>query len=66
MFGGFGFNSLCPAPSIPSADEKTRRLSEPRRSLREGGVSFGGSERRLDAQDEAGHGRFLLVRFLFT
>jgi hypothetical protein len=44
MFGGFGFNSLCPAPSIPSADEKTRRLSEPRHSLREGGVSFGASD----------------------
>jgi len=41
LFLGFWINSLCPAPSIIEAGGKKRAdLSEPRRSLGEGGASF--------------------------
>ena len=55
--------ALCPALSIDGADGKKRAdcLSPPTG----GGVSAC-SGRNDDAQDKAGHGRFLLLRFLLT
>jgi len=60
---GLGCNSLCPAPSIgDAAGKKHANLFESRRSeAKAGRVSAG---RVDDAQDQAGHGRLLLVRFL--
>jgi len=55
------FISLCPAPSIGDAEGNKRAdCLTPRKSGRVSACSA----RNGDAQEEAGHGRFLLLRFL--
>jgi hypothetical protein len=61
LLGSDFFISLCPAPSIgEGAGKKRADLFE----SAAGGRVSASSGRIDDAQDQAGHRRFLLVRFL--